>query len=170
MENLQGIKQAKVTTQKTLSGPVTWILLVIFVLSILGFGMILASDSPSVALRRFFNYCFDSKYDKAWQMVKLGSDYSQQYSDDIKKFEDMWTRTKTHGTTYLKIRIDSAKFDVKSTSDRQVAIVAYSVMTREQVKDDKTGKISNQLNDSNYGYITMEKLRGEGWKLIRPSK
>lgn len=170
MENLQGIKQTKTVTPKTLSGPLTWILLVVFVLSVVGFATVLTSVSPSVALRKFFNHCFDGKYNEAWDMVKLGSDYSQQYGDDVKKFEEMWTRTKTHGTTYLKIRIDGAKFDVKSTSDKQVAIVAYTVMTREQVKDEKTGKISNQINDSNFGYITMEKLKGEGWKLIRPSK
>lgn len=170
MEDLQGIKQAKTVAQKVLSGTLTWILLVVFVLSVVGFVSVLTSDSPSVALRKFFNHCFNGKYNEAWDMVKLGSDYAKQYSDDVKNFEDMWTRTKTHGTTYLKIRIDGAKFDVKSTSDRQVAIVAYTVMTREQVKDNKTGKISNQINDSNFGYITMEKLKGEGWKVIRPSK
>lgn len=170
MENLQGIKPAKMSSQKTLSGPITWIILVMFVLALFGFVQTLASDSPAVALRSFFQDCFDGRYEDAWGMVKLDSDYSQQYNDKIEKFQEMWARTKTHGTTYLKVRIDGVEFGSKSTSTQQTAIVAYSIMTREQTKDDKTGTISNQINDANLGYITMEKLAGQGWKLIRPSR
>lgn len=170
MENLQGIKPAKVTSQKTLSGPITWIILVMFVMALFGFVQTVTSDSPAVAMRSFFDKCFAGNYEDAWKMVKTGSDYSQQFSDDIAKFQDMWTRTKTHGTTYLKIRIDGVEFSAKSTSTQQTAVVAYSIMTREQVKDEKTGTISNQINDSNLGYITMEKLAGQSWKLIRPSR
>ncbi|MBP7733065.1 MAG: hypothetical protein KA140_04800 [Caldisericia bacterium] len=170
MENLQGIKPAKMSSQKTLSGPITWIILIMFVLALFGFVQTLASDSPAVAMRSFFDKCFAGKYEDAWDMVKKGSDYSQQFNDKYSDFETMWTRTKTHGTTYLKVRIDGVEFGSKSTSTQQTAIVAYSIMTREQVKDDKTGTISNQINDANLGYITMEKLAGQGWKLIRPSR
>jgi hypothetical protein len=168
MENLQRNKPTKTVSSKTLSGPLTWVILIVFVLSIFGFIQTIFSDSPATALRKFFNLCFDGKYEDAWDMVKLDSDYAKQYSGDVSKFKEMWTRTKTHGTTYLKIRIDAVLYDSKSTSERQVAAVKFTIMTQDQNKDNKTNVITNQINDANMGDLTLEKIKGQGWKLIRP--
>jgi hypothetical protein len=169
MENIQGNQPPKVKSSYVLSGPLTWIILLVFVLSIFGFGLALASDSPAITLRRFFTQCFEGQYSKSWEMVKPDSDYAKQFNGDPKVFEEMWTRTKTHGTTYLKIRIDGVTFSAKSTSDRQIAVVAYSIMTKEQSKDSE-GVVTNQINDANLGFMTMEKLKGQGWKLVMPNR
>ncbi len=169
MEDIQRHQPAKVNTSHTLSGPVTWIILVLFVMAVFGFISTVTSNSPATTLRKFYSLCMDGQYSKAWEMVKADSDYAKQFNSDPKVFEEMWTRTKTHGTTYLKVRIDGVTFSAKSTSDKMTAVVAYSFMTREQVKDSE-GVVKNQINDANLGYMTMEKLKGEDWKLTTPNR
>lgn len=169
MEDIQRHQPAKVKSPHTLSGPITWIILILFVMAVFGFIFTLTSDSPAITLRKFYGLCMDGQYTKAWEMVKPDSDYAKQFNSDPKVFEEMWTRTKTHGTTYLKVRIDGVTFSAKSTSDKMTAVVAYSFMTKEQVKD-SSGVVKNQINDANLGYMTMEKLKGEGWKLTLPNR
>jgi hypothetical protein len=169
MENIQRNHPAKVAPARTLSGPLTWVILLVFLISVFAFVQVAVSNSPAIALRSFYQKCFKGDYASAWKSVKPSSEYSQQYDNDVSKFEEMWVRTKTHGTSYLKLRIDGVEFSAKSTPSLQTCVVAYTVMTRDQSTDSK-GTVSNQINDANFGYMTLERASGGDWKLIKPSR
>lgn len=170
MENLQGHKPAKAVATRTLSGPLTWVILLVFVISIFGFVQAAVSDSPAVALRDFFQKCFKGDYANAWKYVQADSDYAKQFDGNQAKFEEIWVRTKSHGTTYLKLRIDGVTFSAKSTQSLQTVVVAYTVMTRDQQKDSTKSTVTNQINDANLGFMTMERKAGGSWQLVRPSR
>lgn len=182
MENLQRISpknqivKAPIKPNTTLAGPLTWLLLLVIALTFFGSVKTLASNSPSAAIRSFFNYCFDGQYEKAWDMVKKGSQY-MELKKDLATFTKSWETSKSHGTDYVNIKIEQVVINQTSVQKgTPIVSVLYCIMQydeqeRDKDKNDpKAGKVKIKiLQDSYRGEMFMEFTEGS-WKMTRAGR
>lgn len=182
MENLQRVSPKNQVTKSpirpntTLSGPMTWILLLIIVATLFGTVKTLASNSPAAALRTFFNHCFEGRYESAWNMVKTGSPY-QELKKDLKNFSEGWERSKSHGTDYVNIKIEQVVINQTSVKKGTpmvsilYCIMQYDEQEREKEKDNPSaGKVKVKiLQDSYRGEMFMEFIEGS-WKMVKAGR
>jgi len=161
---------ARPKANHNLTGPLTWILLVVMLLVfVYGIGMMFL-DSPAPVLRDYFESCFEGNYEAAWEHIMPDSVYMQQKGGDVQVFSDSWEKSKNHGTEYVGIRIDGVMWNLAGGKAKVLyAIMAYDQQTREKVSGSPEQGLYKVkiLQDSYIGSMFMSKDDADGkWKLV----
>ena len=150
-----------------LSGPLTWILLVLLLVGFISGVKIITMDTPAKVLRSYFEASFAGDYEKAWGLI-LKDSAMIELKGDLDTFTETWERGKNHGTEYIGVRVDGVLRDRSGS----VAKVLYTIMQYDQVTKEKVPGRPDEglykvkiLQDSFVGSMFLAKNSDGDWKM-----
>lgn len=151
----------------SLSGPLTWILLVVLLFGFFYGISLFMIDTPAKAIRNYFEASFTGDYEKAWTYILENSPF-MQLKGDVTTFSETWERGKNHGTEYVGIRIDGVMRNKVNTESKVLyTIMQYDQTTKEKVpgSPEKGLYKVKVLKDSFVGSMFLAKDASGNWKL-----